>query len=106
SLAVMARAGGDFGPYAPAHGEIVRASQDILRFLLPAHGAGKKPLADGKTWGGQWQSALWANSAGRAAWLLWDDIPPSLRWLAARMVVDEADRFLNVTPPAQIVRDT
>ena len=106
SLAVMARAGSDFGPYAPSHRDIVRASEDILRFLLPAHGAGKKPLADGKTWGGQWQSALWANSAGRAAWLLWDDIPPSLRWLAARMIADEADRFLDVTPPARIVSDT
>lgn len=78
----------------------------ILRFLLPTHGAGGVPCADGKPWRNQWQSALWAERAGEAAWLLWDDLDPPLRWLAARMITDEADRFVGVTPPAQVRNDT
>ena len=77
-----------------------------LRFLLYTHGAGGMKCADGRHWSGQWQSPLWANSASKAAWLLWDELPPDLRWLAARMVADEADRFVGKNPPAQIFRDT
>jgi hypothetical protein len=78
----------------------------ILRFVLPTHGAGNVPCADGKPWRNQWQSALWAHYAGQAAWLLWDDLTPEQKWLAARMICDEADRFVNVDPPGQIVSDT
>src|SRR4051794_5185406 len=78
----------------------------ILRFLLPTHGAGEVKLKDGKLWHNQWQSALWAYSAGQACWLMWDDLDPQMRWLAARMICDEADRFLDLTPPMQIISDT
>lgn len=78
----------------------------ILRFVLPTHGAGGLKCADGKQWHNQWQSAYWATSAGRAAWLLWDDLDPHLKWLAARMICDEADRFIDAKPPMQIERDT
>ena len=61
---------------------------------------------DGKQWHNQWQSAFWAHSAGKAAWLLWDDLDPKMKWLAARMIADEADRFVGVTPPAQVIDDT
>jgi hypothetical protein len=62
--------------------------------------------ANGKAWHNQWQSAFWAHSIGKAAWLLWDDLDPQMKWLAARMVCDEADRFVGVTPPAQVDDDT
>ncbi len=78
----------------------------ILRFVLPTHGAGGMKCVDGKQWHNQWQSAYWATSAGRAAWLIWDDLDPHLRWLAARMICDEADRFIDAKPPMQIERDT
>lgn len=78
----------------------------MLRFVLATHGAGGQTCNNGKQWKGQWQSALWANMAGKAAWLLWDELDPQTRWLAARMVCDEADRFLNQTPPAQVINDT
>ena len=87
-----------------------RAARDqsvaILRFLLCTHGAGEMKCADGKQWHNQWQSAMWAYSAGKAAWLLWDDLDPQLKWLAARMICDEADRFIDKKPPMQIERDT
>lgn len=78
----------------------------MLRFVLPTHGAGGLPCADGKLWKDQWQSALWANSAGLGAWLLWDELTPEMRWLAARMISDEADRFVGKTPPSQVADDT
>ncbi|MEA2707551.1 MAG: hypothetical protein QOF78_152 [Phycisphaerales bacterium] len=68
----------------------------ILRFVLPTHAA----------WKNQWQSALWATSAGQAAWLLWDDLDAPQKWLAARMICDEADRFVDAKPPSQVERDT
>jgi hypothetical protein len=78
----------------------------LLRFLLPTHGAGGATCADGKPWHNQWQSASWATSAGQAAWLLWDELSDREKWLAARMVCDEADRFVAATPPAQEKSDT
>ena len=78
----------------------------LLRFVLATHGAGGKTCADGKPWRDQWQSAHWATSAGQAAWLLWDDLDPQMKWLAARMICDEADRFIAALPPMQIERDT
>ncbi len=78
----------------------------ILRFLLPTHGAGGVTTNDNKQWMTQWQSALWANEAGKAAWLLWNDLDPNLRWLAARMICDEADRFVDRPPDHQVERDT
>jgi hypothetical protein len=78
----------------------------ILRFLLPRHGAGGEFCKDGKQWKNQWQSAHWAHSAGLACWMLWDELEPQMQWLAARMVCDEADRFVGQTPPTQVQRDT
>jgi len=78
----------------------------MLRFVLPTHGAGNIMTASGKQWNSQWQSALWASSAGMGAWLLWDELDPELQWLAARMIADEADRFVGQRPPGQVEDDT
>jgi hypothetical protein len=78
----------------------------ILRFVVPTHGAGGKTCSNDQPWQNQWQSALWAHSAGKACWLLWDDLDPEMRWLAARMICDEADRFVGQVPPTQVVNDT
>ena len=42
-------------------------------------------------WGLQWQSALWAASAGQAGWLLWEQLSPQERAYVASMVSSEAD---------------
>lgn len=78
----------------------------LLRYLLRTHGASGEACADGKPWRDQWQSAYWAAMTGEAAWLLWDDLAPDERWLAGRMICDEADRFVGVTPPINLVTDT
>jgi hypothetical protein len=83
--------------------EIARA---LLRSLIRSYGAGGETCTDGKPWREQWQSAYWAALAGEACWLLWDDLNPEERWLAARMICDEADRFVGVVPPTQLQRDS
>ncbi len=94
-------------PFPQSSREDYRAAAlAILRFVLPTHSAGGLTCSDGKTWYGQWQSALWADGAGRAAWLLWDDLDPEMKWLSARMICDEADRFVGQRPPARIEGDT
>jgi hypothetical protein len=42
-------------------------------------------------WGNTWQSALWASTAGQAAWLLWPQLTPQERSYVAAMVSAEAD---------------
>lgn len=42
-------------------------------------------------WGNSWQSALWASTAGQAAWLLWPQLTPQERSYVAAMVSAEAD---------------
>ena len=42
-------------------------------------------------WGLQWQSALWATTAGQAGWLLWDKLSEQERAYVASMVASEAD---------------
>jgi hypothetical protein len=78
----------------------------LLRHLVQAHGAAGIVCDDGKPWKNQWQSAYWAYIAGEACWLLWDDLTAEQRWMAARMICDEADRFVDQVPPAQVKDDT
>ncbi len=106
ALAVMVRTMGDDFPAGLSRETCRDKAVAILRFVLPTHGAGGRKCSDGKQWKDQWQSALWADRAGKAAWLLWDDLDPEMRWLAARMAADEADRFVGKTPPAQVEKDT
>ena len=42
-------------------------------------------------WGLQWQSALWAATAGQAGWLLWDELSKQERAYIVSMVAAEAD---------------
>ena len=46
-----------------------------------------------------WQSSLWANAAGTAAWLMWDSLGATDRANVRTMVEAEANRYLSWTPP-------
>lgn len=82
------------------------AALSLVRYLVRTHGTSGETCADDKPWRDQWQSAYWAAMAGDACWLLWDDLRPAERWLAARMICDEADRFVGVTPPVSEFSDS
>lgn len=49
---------------------------------------------DDNGWGEQWQSPLWAENIGFAAWLLWDEIPDEDRVYITNMIIAEADFVL------------
>ena len=51
------------------------------------------------SWGGNgWQSSLWANAAGTAAWLMWDSLSTTDREYVRIMIEAEANRYLTFTP--------
>lgn len=50
-------------------------------------------------WGDQWQSALWAAQTATAGWILWECLSAEDQELLCRMMVHEADRFLETSVP-------
>ena len=58
-----------------------------------------------KSWGGQWQSALWAAQVAEAAWFLWDKLGTDAQRDVLRMVIYEADRFNHYRVPYYRDRD-
>lgn len=46
-------------------------------------------------WGHTWQSALWAENIGFAAWLLWPDLPQADKDAVEYMIMSEAEYILN-----------
>ena len=100
-----------FGPFdaeiiGATRGTLEREAVGILRRVTSTHKTGPYTCADGKQWGDQWQSALWAAEAALGAWTLWDRIDPDLQEAVGRMVEHEADRFVGVVPPARVYADT
>jgi len=83
-------------------GEAVAA----LRYLTQAHVTGGGACLDGKPWGNQWQSAMWARAAGMAGWFLWLELDEELSQSIARLVEFEADRFLSTQPKSSEFGDT
>lgn len=78
----------------------------LLRYLTAAHVSGGGACRNGKPWGNQWQSAMWARAAGMAGWFLWDDLGHDLQTAVARLVESEADRFLRQAPKSRLLNDT
>lgn len=101
-----------FGPYDEQRVGISRPDLlakiicPMMRYLTTTHVTGTRPTSDGKKWGDHWQSAYWAQMLGRAAWWVWDDLPPDIRAGVRSLVAHEADRFVGEEPPHQLKNDT
>ncbi|MCU0981798.1 MAG: hypothetical protein MUF25_21825 [Pirellulaceae bacterium] len=78
----------------------------LLRYMTSSHGSSGGRCPDGKPWGQQWQSAMWARAVGMAAWLIWSDLDQPLQAATQRMIEAEADRFLNQGPKSRVAGDT
>lgn len=78
----------------------------LLRYLTASHVSGGGACVNGKPWGNQWQSAMWARAVRMAGWFLWEDLDRDLQTAVARLVVSEADRFLNQSPKSSVRNDT
>lgn len=50
-------------------------------------------------WGKKRQSALWVENIGFAAWLMWDKLSEEVQENVLRMVIVEADRFIDCEVP-------
>lgn len=64
----------------------------LLSGLAAAH------VANGGTWGGGWQGALWATLTGTAARLVWDELDATTRDGVVGLVAWEADRIAAGSP--------
>ncbi len=78
----------------------------LLRYLTASHVSGGGACVNGKAWGQQWQSAMWARAVGMAGWFLWNELDPDLQTAVARLVEFEADRFLQQPPKSSLRDDT
>ena len=54
-------------------------TKSAIRFACATHTTGTQKCPDGKSWGGSWQSAMWARTLGFGAWLIWDKLPSTRR---------------------------
>lgn len=81
-------------------------AQALLRYLTQAHVSGGGACLNGRPWGDQWQSAMWARAAGLAGWMLWSRLDSSQQLALTRLVEHEADRFLQEAPKSSEYNDT
>lgn len=77
----------------------VAAARAMAARLIAA--VARQHTVNGGTWGGGWQTGLWASIAGLAGWLGWQNLIPNdtERDGVARMVAAEATRLAAITPP-------
>lgn len=79
-------------------------AEAIVRNLIRSLAYRHKSNSGKDGWGDQWQSALWAAQAATAAWIMWDKLAAPDQESVCRMLVHEADRFLEYRVP--YYRDT
>lgn len=69
------------------------------RYLAQSHVTAEgRCAADGKSWGRSWQSPLWVGASGLAALMVWDQLDDEVRGGVRCVIVDEADRKIDVEP--------
>ena len=86
--------------------ELMDKAIRALRYAVATHITGTQKCADGKQWGGSWQSGMWTSTLCFGAWLIWDDLEPALQAGVERVVASEADRLLSVKLPTGRWGDT
>lgn len=99
-----------FGEYDAG---LIGVSKEVLRkeYIIPMMNYlvatyDSIPTDDGKCWKGQWQSAHWAYSLGKAAWYMADNLPFQLRNKICHVVKTEAARFYDEEPPYRVKNNT
>lgn len=75
--------------------EAIEKTVKLIRSLAYRH----KANSGKEGWGDLWQSALWAAQTGTAGWIVWEHLTPDEQELVCRMIVHEADRFINYKVP-------
>lgn len=78
-----------------SRGEAIERTVKLIGSLAYRH----KANSGKEGWGDLWQSALWAAQAATAGWMMWDFLSPEQQEMVCRMMVYEADRFLDYKVP-------
>lgn len=83
---------------AVTHVSEEKASEFVIKLIRSVAYRHKSNIGE-EGWGDQWQSALWASQIAEGAWFIWNELSASDQELVCRMMVHEADRFLNYKVP-------
>ncbi len=95
--------------YFPKHVSEILTKEDAIisvsrgiEWLCDTHITGNKNIdqfLSRKCWGENWRSGLWTALTGLCAFLIEEHIPTELKKQVERVVVFEANRFIDVYPP-------
>jgi hypothetical protein len=77
-----------------------------IRYSYNTHKTGTINCTDGIKWGIVWESSMWTESLGYAAWLMWDDLTVADKAAVKAVIVAEANYNLSRTIPTAINSDT
>lgn len=77
--------------------EIEKKLPLVIRSLAKDHKVNGGIAKD--SWGGSWQSAMWAGQLAQAAWIIWDQLDSEDQEMVADVLIYEANRFLKKKPP-------
>ena len=78
-----------------------------IRYSYKTHVANKTiTCSDGLYWGIVWESSMWTESLGYAAWLMWSDLTDADKAAIKNVIVSEANYNLSRTIPTGINSDT
>lgn len=84
-----------------------------LRYIAVTHVTGTQKCPDGKQWGASakfgpesWQSGMWTGTFAFGAWLIWDQLDPTLQQQLQRVIGWEDDILSRRPPPNNLWLDT
>lgn len=78
-----------------------------IRYSYSTHKAiNAKTCTDGVNWGIVWESSLWSESLGYAAWLMWPDLTDADKAAIKKVILAEANYNLSRTIPTGVNSDT
>lgn len=86
--------------------DLYKKAETGIRYLTAGHLTGDLACADGKKWGGVWQSAWWSTRMALGAQLIWRYLSEEIRASIERVVCYEADLQLNRLVPTGLAEDT
>ena len=102
AYAVLARA----FPGATNRAARLERVRQALNYAANTHLSGANVCLNGKPWGHDWQSALWAGHMGIACLVAQAELPPATVQAVRRAVADEANYRAAIAPASGYVNDT
>ncbi|NLN76400.1 MAG: hypothetical protein GX139_08820 [Armatimonadetes bacterium] len=96
----------DQRPSGISRDTLMKRARACLAYMTRGHATGDLYCGNGYQWGNDWQSAWWTARMAAGARLLWVHLTSDEKAGVERVVVHEANRHLNRTPPSGVANDT